>query len=89
MSNALISSDITDDTRRTRIHNFLHHENAFDRVLTLRPPTPGRAEYTGPNALLSVDSLRIYRLCKKCLFSVEVYRTGQVPGGLSDLQNIV
>lgn len=91
---ALISYDITDDARRTRIHKFLRNHGERVQYSVFECQLSDRRLQDVQNKLSqmidpSVDSLRIYRLCKRCLFSVEVYGTGQVPEGPNDLPNIV
>lgn len=94
MTFSLISYDITDDTRRTRIYQLLRNHGERVQYSVFECHLPDKKLQELRNQLFKlidprVDSVRIYRLCKKCLFGVEVVGAGRVPEGVSELPNIV
>jgi len=91
---SLISYDISDDDRRTRIHDLLrnHGLRVQKSVFECRLPEKKLNELQVKLGNLmnpNTDSVRIYRLCKRCLFSVEAMGTGSLPDDEHDLPSII
>ena len=84
MNFCLISYDVTDDTRRTRIHDLLRNhgvrvqKSVFECILPekkLQELQERLSRMIHP----TVDSIRFYRMCRRCLTSVEVLGVGTEP----------
>lgn len=94
MNHSLISYDISDDHRRNQIHKLLknHGFRVQKSVFECRLPDRKLQDLQVRLSKLldpSVDSIRVYRLCKKCLCSVEVMGTGSVPDDGDQLPTII
>lgn len=94
MNFCLISYDICDDTRRTRIHDLLRNhgvrvqKSVFECILPdkkLQGLQDRLAKMLDPG----VDSIRFYRVCRRCLTSVEVLGVGTEPDPENNLPVII
>jgi CRISPR-associated protein Cas2 len=84
MNFCLISYDIRDDTRRTRIHDLLKNHGLRVQFSVFECCLSERRFLDLHRQLLrlldpSVDSIRFYKLCRKCLVGVEVAGVGVPP----------
>lgn len=88
MNFCLISYDVCEDTRRTRIHDLLRNhgvrvqKSVFECILPdkkLQDLQDRLSKMLDP----SVDSIRFYRVCRRCLTNVEIVGIGTEP----DLDN--
>ncbi|HZP02617.1 MAG TPA: CRISPR-associated endonuclease Cas2 [Terriglobia bacterium] len=76
----VISYDVPDDRRRTRVHSLLKNFGTRVQysVFECELDTSRREELRGRLEKLlapEVDSIRCYRLCKDCLEQTEVFGT--------------
>ena len=80
----LISYDIRDDQRRTQVHQVLKNHGNRVQFSVFECFLPDRKLQALQKRLLelihpTVDSLRVYRLCRRCLSGVECMGVGVVP----------
>lgn len=84
MNFCLISYDVCDDTRRTRIHDLLRNHGTRVQKSVFECRLPDRKLLELQNRLAQmldpkVDSIRVYRVCRRCLGTVEFYGVGPDP----------
>jgi len=94
MNFCLISYDICDDPRRTRIHDLLrnHGTRVQKSVFEVRLPDRKLQELQNKLSKMldpTVDSIRLYRVCRRCLSSVEIFGTGPEPDPDDNLPVII
>lgn len=94
MNFALISYDISDDQMRTQVSKYLknHGYRVQKSVFECRLPEKKLQEIHNRLSQMidpTTDSVRLYRLCKRCLWSVETLGRGSPPDEGDELPVII